>query len=636
MKNRTAFKFIGLTFLLLTLVSIPFSAAALSPSEQGAEPFVEGEVLLKVKPGVSASEVARAVGGTVVRSIGDGSILVLRVGHGAVSAAVQALNGRAGVVFAEPNWLRQLHDAPNDSGYVLKWDLHNGGTLCDGTDCANLDADMDWQEAYTYLGSNFNGSAVVAVIDTGIDAGHPDLNGKIFPGWDFLAGDDDPADTYGHGTHVAGIALAVTNNNDGTAGVGYSPNIKVMPLRVCDQSGCPTTAIVNAIYHAADNGANVINLSLGGRIGSSAEEAAINYAWSKGLVIAASSGNDGARKVSYPAAFVNCIAVGSTNWHDLLAGYSNKGSALDVVAPGGDMSGYHDPGGIYSTMPTYDVYLTTSYSYSKNYDQLQGTSMAAPQVSGLAGLLFAVGVTDNNGDGKTNDEIRQIIESTVDDLGAVGWDQSFGWGRVNVYNAVVAAGGGGGQNQPPTADFTYTTSDLTATLTDTSTDSDGSVVAWSWTFGDGYTSAEQNPSHTYAEGGTYPVSLTVTDDDGATGTASQSVTVSSGGGGDAFMYVFDIAMSYKTAGPNRSAIAGVTIKDTAGNLVGGATVNGTWSGAYSGSASGVTGADGTVRFESGKVRQSATFTFTVNDVVKGGYTYDPARNVETSDSITVP
>jgi thermitase len=636
--NRIGFRFLGLTLVLLMLVSAPLSAAALPSSEPGGEPFVEGEVLLKVQPGVSASAVARTVGGTVVGSIGDGSILLLRVREGGVATAVQALNSRAEVVFAEPNWLRQLHEAPNDPGYGLKWDLYNDGTLSYGGKNATAGADMDWQEAYAFLGSGFGGSAVVAVIDTGIDMGHPDLDGKIVAGWDYLDNDGDPTDTYGHGTHVAGIALAETNNGTGTAGVGYSPNIKVMPLRVCNENGCPTTAIVNAIYHAADHGANVINLSLGGRIGSSAEETAINHAWNNGLVIAASSGNDGARRVSYPAAFVNCIAVGSTNWNDLRAGYSNRGSALDVVAPGGEMSGYHDPGGIYSTMPTYPVYLTTSYSYWNNYDQLQGTSMAAPQVSGLAALLFAVGVDDANGNGRVNDEIRQIIESTVDDRGAAGWDESYGWGRINVYNAVQAAAGGGGENQPPVAAFTYSCTDLTCDFDGSgSYDPDGSIVNYAWSFGDNTTGSGVTTSHTYQEGGTYTVILTVTDNDGAIGSTDRSVTVSSGGGGDATMYVFDIAMSSKTAGLNRSAIAVVTIKDTDGNLVDGATVSATWSGAYSGSVSGVTGSNGAVSFESGKVRQAnVTFTFTVDHVVKSGYTYDPGLNNKTSDSITVP
>jgi serine protease len=302
------------------------------------------------------------------------------------------------------------------------------------------------------------------------------------------------------------------------------------------------------------------------------------------------------------------------------------------------MSSYHDPGGIYSAMPTYDVYLTTAYGYSTNYDQLQGTSMAAPQVSGLAGLLFAVGVSDSNGDGQINDEIRNIIESTSDDLGRPGWDREYGWGRVNAYSAVLAATGGSGQNQPPTSDFAYTVSNLTATFTDQSTDFDGSVVSWSWDFGDNLgTSTEQNPTHTYTADGTYAVSLTVTDDGNATDTVTKNVTVSSGASGSGTLYVSAIDMSSKTAGPNRSAIAVVTIKDTGGNPVDGATVYGAWSGDYTGTVSGVTGTDGTVSFESGKVRQAgASFTFTVDDVVKSGYTYDSNLNPETSGSITVP
>lgn len=347
---------------------------------------------------------------------------------------MQSLSGKRGVLFAEPNWLRQPHDSPDDGGgYYLKWDLNNDGSLSDGSDTATANADIDWQEAYTLLGSSFSGSAVVAVIDTGIDLTHPDLNDKISSnGYDFYDNDSDPTDTYGHGTHVAGIVLAETNNSQGTAGVGYSPNIKVMPLRVGGEFGLPVSAIVDAIYWAANNGANVINLSLGGKIGSASIEQAINYAWGKGLVIVASSGNDGAGRVSYPAAFTNVIAVGSTNWHDQLAYYSNKGKDLDVVAPGGEMSSYDDPGGIWSTMPTYDVYLTTQYSYDQNYDQLQGTSMAAPQVAGLAALLFATGMTDNA-------KVRDIIESTTDDLGNPGWDRNYGWGRINAYNAVLAA-----------------------------------------------------------------------------------------------------------------------------------------------------------------------------------------------------
>jgi thermitase len=412
---------------------------------QGAAPFVKGQVLLRVRPGVSPSAAAASVNAVVVRGVGDGTIQLLKLRQGDVPTAVQSLRGRSGVLFADPNWLRQLDAAPADTAFYLKWDLDNPGTLCNSSsDCATADSDIDWLEAYEALGASFSGAAVVAVIDTGIDFNHPDLDGKITTdGYDFLDNDVEPFDTYGHGTHVAGIALAETDNNTGTAGVGFSPNIRVMPLRVCDENGCPDSAIIDALYYASNNGANVINLSLGGPFGSSAEQQAIDYAWSKGLVIAASSGNDGSGRVSYPAAFANAIAVGATNWHDQVASYSNGGSDLDVTAPGGEMFTYHDKGGIYSTMPTYPVYLTQTYGYSMNYDQLQGTSMAAPQVSGLAALLFSLGtVTDINNDGRINDEIRTLIESTADDLGRSGWDRSYGWGRINAYQAVLAATGG--------------------------------------------------------------------------------------------------------------------------------------------------------------------------------------------------
>jgi|GEM_PF-705754 len=597
-----------------------------TPSQQGGPSVVPGQILIQVGSGVSLPETARAVGARVLRSLGGQGIHLLVLEQGSVAEAVARLRARRGVIFAEPNYLRRLQIEPDDADYGSKWDLNNDGSL-GGT----ADADIDWQEAYTCLGASFNGSAVVAVVDTGIDAFHPDLDGKIVPGYDYLSGDNDPRDSYGHGTHVAGIALAETNNGLGTAGVGYGPNIKVMPLRVCDENGCPTSAIVEGIYHAADHGANVINLSLGGPIGSTAEQQAIDYAWGRGLVIVASSGNDGANRVSYPAIYANCIAVGATNWSDQRASYSNKGRDLDVVAPGGEMSSYHDPAGIYSTMPTYDVYLTTAYSYSRNYDQLQGTSMAAPQVSGLAALLFALGVSDSNGDGKINDEVRQLIESTADDLGAAGKDRDYGWGRINAYRAVSQAGGcGPAVNQPPVASFAYSCAGLTCEFDGSgSSDPDGTIVGYAWDFGDGASGGNQVTSHTYAAAGTYNVTLTVTDEDGAEGSQTKSVTAGETAAG--VMHVADLDGSGLTVNRTKwKAQIVVTVVDGESNPVPGATVAGSFSGdGFSKNVTGVTDSSGQCTLSSGNINLSvASVTLAVTNVTLTGWTYDPTANAD--------
>ena len=556
------------SFVIASLFLVSFIPASVGPTTQDAAPFVPGQIIVGMKNGESPASVARSLNASKVTFLGGGRAYLLDLVGDPMTRAAQA-RALPGVSYAEPNWMRQLHVGPDDRDYPIKWDLNNTGdkALCDGSDCPSADADMDWQEAYDFLGSGFNGSAVIAVIDTGIDEGHPDLNDKIVPGKDFLDDDGDPHDTYGHGTHVSGIAAGETNNFTGTAGVGFSPNIKIMPLRVCDENGCPTSAIVNAINYAVSNGANVINLSLGGRFGSSSEEQAINSAWANGLVVVASSGNDGSGRVSYPAAFSNVIAVGSTNWKDQLVGYSNKGSALDVVAPGGDMSRYQDPGGIFSTMPTYPVYLTTSYDYFENYDQLQGTSMAAPQVSGLAALLFAMG-------GHTNAEIRDFIENTADDLGKSGWDRSFGHGRINAHQAVLAASGA------PTP---------TPTPTETPT---------------------EDP----------------------TPTPTPTPTPSPGGGS---MHAWDLDASTTAANRGRwTATVTITVHDEGHAPLANATVSGSWSSGANGSGSCTTDGSGKCSVTKNNVKQnSASVTFTVTDIAHTANAYDETANHdEESDS----
>lgn len=188
-------------------------------------------------------------------------------------------------------------------------------------------------------------------------------------------------------------------------------------------------------------------------------------------------------------------------------------------------------------------------------------------------------------------------------------------------------------NQPPVADFTYyfPTSDLTVAFEDQSYDPDGTIVSWDWDFGDSNTSTEQHPIHTYASAGTYPVTLTVTDNEGATDSVTKDVTVS---GPTPEMYVFDISMSIKKKGKNYEATAVITIKDTDGNVVPDATVYVTWSGVVSGTGSGITLSDGTVTFKSAKKKSTGPFTITVDNVTHATLNYNPALNNETSDSIT--
>jgi Zn-dependent metalloprotease len=209
--------------------------------------------------------------------------------------------------------------------------------------------------------------------------------------------------------------------------------------------------------------------------------------------------------------------------------------------------------------------------------------------------------------------------------------ETFTYGEVEDYTANVFTSG---TNYPPVAGFTYTTDCLTANFTDTSTDPNGSgdIVSWLWDFGDGNTSTEQNPSHTYAAEGTYTVSLTVTDSGDLSDTATQNVTVTDCPALE--IYVYDITQTAKVAGKNYTSTAVVTIWDTDNNTVQDATVDITWSGVVSGTDSGVTAADGTVSFKSDKVKSNGPFIITVDNVTHAVHTYNPSLNNETTDSAT--
>jgi thermitase len=230
---------------------------------------------------------------------------------------------------------------------------------------------------------------LVAVLDTGIDQSHEDLEGKVVAEVN-LTDSPTPSDAYGHGTHIAGIIAASGNNGIGIAGV--APQCRLMNVKVANDKGrCQASVVAEGITWAVDNGARVINISVELREPFSELEEAVNYAWSRGAVIVAAAGNDGSQSPVYPAYYEDCLAVAATKQDGTLAPLSNHGDWVDAAAPGFN---------IYSTLPH------NSYGYKT------GTSFATAYVSGLAALLFDL-VTDTNGDGRLNDEVRAAIEAEI-------------------------------------------------------------------------------------------------------------------------------------------------------------------------------------------------------------------------------
>ena len=492
-----------------------------------SDDYVPGRILARFTPGANAAAVAARHGATVQGEVVF-RIMMLQVPVGAELRVAAALSNNPNVEFAEPDFIRTSGMPSvmpvNDPFIGYKWDLDNTGTLYNSTGAvvvsgATPDADIDWREAYEYLGGQTGGSVIVGIMDTGIRADHEEIAGRIAVAYDHFAGDADPADDDGHGTHVAGIIAAAANNARGVSGVAFG-DVRFAIGKVCGQIyggprgyGCPTSAVASGIRWAVDNGAAVINLSLGGSVASSTEQSALAYARSRNVLPFCATGNDNG-PVSYPAAFPECIGVAATDWHDGRASYSNFGSEAELAAPGGDDE---DPNG-------YSYILSSYFDAPNSYAFMAGTSMATPQVVGLAALLHALGYTDDDA------KLQRLI-STVDDLGAAGRDPQFGHGRINAYRAVSGTTPPP-SNQAPTAAFTQSCTELACSFDGSgSTDADGSIVSYAWNFGDGSTGSGSSASHAYGAAGTYTVTLTVTDDDGATDSHQAAVTVTSSTGG---------------------------------------------------------------------------------------------------------
>jgi len=371
----------------------------------------------------------------------------------------------------------------------------------------------------------------VAVIDTGIDFQHPDLNvaggvnctSSIFWPTCIAGGDDD----HYHGTHVAGTIGAIDND---THVVGVAPGARLWAVKVLNKRGSGYTSwIVAGIDWVAANAdtIEVANMSLGGAGYSDAEYDAIQGAVNAGVAFAVAAGNEDDDANNYsPGGFDNVLSVSAladfnglpgggaaatcrTDVDDTLADFSNWGPEVDIAAPG--------------------VCILSTYPLEKGgTGTISGTSMASPHAAGALALLASA-------DNPANKTDVYALYNQLKSTGNFNWTDDSGDGikepLLDVSNAavfspiLVLGSGGGSTHQAPIASFTFTTSGLTATFTDTSTDSDGTISSWSWDFGDGSSSTLKNPSHTYTGTGDYSVTLTVTDNDGAIASTSQSVTV---------------------------------------------------------------------------------------------------------------
>ncbi|MEN2766672.1 S8 family peptidase [Ornithinibacillus xuwenensis] len=340
--------------------------------------YAKGEVIVKFKDKVSVSsknKVLADVGATLQADVDAvaSPFSVLEVNN--VEEVVKALSNNPNVEYAEPNYELHATWTPNDTYFSTSYQY---GLF-------NTDANLAWDVARGSSGQE------VAVLDTGVDYNHPDLNGKVIRGYDFVQNDNYPMDQNGHGTHVAGIAAAETNNATGIAGM--APNTRILAVRVLDANGSGSLAdIADGIIYAADAGAEVINLSLGCNCDTQTLEDAVNYAWNSGVVVVAAAGNDGVSTTFEPASYANVIAVGAVDSNNQKASFSNWGTWVDVMAPGVDIA---------------STYPGNSYVY------LSGTSMASPFVAGQAALL--------TGQGRSNSQVRAAIENTADSMSGVGY-----------------------------------------------------------------------------------------------------------------------------------------------------------------------------------------------------------------------
>jgi len=386
-------------------------------------------VLVSFAPAATASQRETAV--RAIRGVVDGEIPAIGVTRIALpadsQAAAEAIAQEPGVVAAEADGVARIELVPNDPFYLTdpftglgQWGLR----------AARVDRAWDLVRG--------SPNVIVANVDTGVDANHPDLAGALLaPAATLLnAGASgcaiSPVDDNSHGTHVAGIIGALANNGTGVAGVAWG--VKVLSIKALDCTGAGAVSdVASGIIYAADHGARIVNISLGTPDDSFTLRSAVKYAQDKGLLVIAAAGNcglggtrcDQVNQIEYPAAYPGVLAVAATASDDTRAAFSTQASYVGVAAPGAK---------IISTTPTYPTYQS-GRGVTMNYGVFSGTSQASPFVAAIAALILS------SNPALTAAQVTDRIKATADDLGAPGPDTSFGAGRVNALRAISAPGG---------------------------------------------------------------------------------------------------------------------------------------------------------------------------------------------------